>query len=56
MRREFVSLVFAGIVAFRALGGEFSERDSDGLTAAAFFWYANVAAFALIWYVIYVTK
>jgi cytochrome c oxidase subunit III len=49
-------LVFAVLVTFRALGGEFSDRDRDGLTAAAFFWYATVAVYSVIWYVIYVMK
>jgi heme/copper-type cytochrome/quinol oxidase subunit 3 len=51
-----VGLVFAALVTFRALGGEFSARDSEGLTAAAFYWYATVAVYAVIWYVVYITK
>ena len=49
-------LVFAGLVTFRALGGEYSARESDGLTAAAFYWYATIAVYSVIWYVIYITK
>jgi heme/copper-type cytochrome/quinol oxidase subunit 3 len=49
-------LVFAAVVTFRALGGDFNARDSDGMVAAAFYWYATVAVYAVIWYVVYVTK
>jgi heme/copper-type cytochrome/quinol oxidase subunit 3 len=43
-------------MAFRALAGGFSARQHDGVTAAAIFWYAMVAVYALIWISIYVTK
>ena len=49
-------LAFAALVTFRALGGDFSPRDHEGLTAASLFWYATVAVYALIWYTIYITK
>ena len=36
--------------------GGFTTRQHDGITAAALFWYATVAVYALIWITIYVTK
>ena len=49
-------MIFTSLMAFRALGGQFSSRQSDGLSAAALFWHAQVLVFALIWITIYVTK
>lgn len=55
----FVALMIAGITfsavaAFRYLGGR--TRDREILTAHAIIWYAMAAAFAAIWFVVYVTK
>lgn len=49
-------LVYAAVMTFRTLGGEYHGRDREGLTAAALFWYVTVAAHAVIWLAIYVTK
>ena len=50
------ALLFVGTAAFRALAGQYSTRQADGIQAAAYFWYATVAIYACIWYGIYVTK
>lgn len=49
-------LVYAAVMTFRTLGGEYHGRDREGLVAAALFWYATIAVYAVIWYAIYVTK
>ncbi len=49
-------LTYAGVMTFRTLGGEYHGRDREGLTAAALYWYVTIAAFAVIWLAIYVTK
>lgn len=49
-------LVFIALMAFRALGGQFSSRQPDGIAAAAIFWYACVGLYALIWFAVYVQK
>ena len=51
-----VGLVYAAVMTFRTLGGEYHGRDREGLTAAALFWYVTIAAHAVIWLAIYVTK
>ena len=51
-----VAMIFVGLMAFRALGGQFTSRQHDGISSAAMFWYATVAVYALIWIAIYVTK
>lgn len=51
-----VAMIFVALMGLRALGGQFTARQHDGITAAAVFWYAMVAVYALIWISIYVTK
>ncbi|MBA3282228.1 MAG: cytochrome c oxidase subunit 3 [Acidimicrobiia bacterium] len=51
-----IGLVYAAVMTFRTLGGEYHGRDREGLTAAALFWYVTIAAHAVIWLAVYVTK
>ena len=51
-----VMTTYLWTMALRALGGQFTARQHDGITAAAVYWYAMVAVYALIWISIYVTK
>lgn len=50
------AIVFTGLMAFRALGGQYTSRQYDGLSAAALFWHAQVVVFLVIWFAIYITK
>lgn len=50
------ALLYLGVVTLRALGGEYTPRDREGLSSAALFWYATVGVYALIWYIIFITK
>jgi heme/copper-type cytochrome/quinol oxidase subunit 3 len=47
-------LVFTLITAFRVLGGR--VRDHELVVAHALYWYVLTAAFAAVWFVVYVTK
>ncbi len=51
-----VALVFVFLVAVRTMAGNYGHRNSDGITAAALFWYVTVAVYAAVWYAIFVTK
>ena len=51
-----VGMVFVALMAFRALGGQYSGRDSEGVAAAAVFWDAAVAVYLVSWLAVYVTK
>jgi heme/copper-type cytochrome/quinol oxidase subunit 3 len=51
-----VAMIFIGLMAFRALGGQQTSRQHDGVSAAALFWHAMVVVYAIIWYAIFVTK
>ena len=47
-------LVFTAVAAFRFLGGHISE--SELVSAHALYWYFVAAAFAAVWFFVYVTK
>ncbi|HMR94605.1 MAG TPA: cytochrome c oxidase subunit 3 [Microthrixaceae bacterium] len=49
-------MVFIALMAFRALGGQFSSRQPDGIAAAAVFWYASCAVYAVVWVAVYIMK
>jgi heme/copper-type cytochrome/quinol oxidase subunit 3 len=49
-------VLFIGLMAFRTLGGQYSGRDREGITAALLYWYVTVAVYAVIWFTIFVTK
>ena len=49
-------LIFIVLMGFRALGGQFSSRQPDGISAAAVYWYACVATYALVWVAVYIMK
>lgn len=50
------AMVFLVLMAFRALGGQFSSRQPDGIAAAAVLWHASVAVYAVIWFAVYIQK
>lgn len=49
-------VIYIGLMAFRTLGGRYSARDREGITAALIYWYVTVAIYAVIWFTIFVTK
>ena len=49
-------VIFLGLMAFRALAGQYSSRQADGILAASIFWYAIVAVYTVIYFGIYVAK
>ena len=50
------TMIFLGLMSFRALGGQYTSRQHDGISAAALAWHAQVAIFFVIWLAIYITK
>jgi heme/copper-type cytochrome/quinol oxidase subunit 3 len=50
------AIVFAAFMAFRTLGGQYSARDREGVTAAAIYWDVMVAVYAVLWYSVFITK
>lgn len=51
-----VAMIFVALMAFRALAGQESRRQHDGISAAALFWYTSVVVYSVIWLAVYVTK
>ncbi|MCP4435288.1 MAG: hypothetical protein GY812_07315 [Actinomycetia bacterium] len=51
-----IAMVFVVFVSFRALGGQYSSRNPDGIAAAAVFWDAMVAVYAVVWVAVYIMK
>ena len=51
-----IAMIFVALMAFRALAGQESRRQHDGISAAALFWHASVAVYAVIWLAVYVAK
>lgn len=49
-------MIFIAVTSFRALAGQETGRQHDGVSAAALYWYAMVLAYGVIWYAVYVTK
>jgi heme/copper-type cytochrome/quinol oxidase subunit 3 len=49
-------LVMAMVVTFRSLGGRYSSRRHEGISALALYWHFLTVAFLAVWYVVYVVK
>ena len=50
------AMLFASLMAFRTLGGQYSAKDREGVVAAAIVWYVMAAVYGAIWYAVLVTK
>ncbi|HUP72050.1 MAG TPA: cytochrome c oxidase subunit 3 [Acidimicrobiales bacterium] len=50
------AMIFVALASFRALAGQYTSRQSDGIDAAFYFWTATMLMYTLIYYGIYVTK
>ena len=51
-----IGLMFLLLMAFRALAGQYSSRQTDGFVAASIYWYAVVFVYVVIWTAIFVLK
>ncbi|MGK2930662.1 MAG: cytochrome c oxidase subunit 3 [Acidimicrobiales bacterium] len=52
----FAGLLFLTLMAIRTLGGQFTGRDAEGLSAAALYWYVTVAVYGVLWYALLIVK
>lgn len=50
------AMLFAALMTFRTLGGQYGPRDREGIVAAAILWDVAVAVYAVVWYAIFVSK
>jgi len=44
------------LMGIRTLGGQFSSRLPDGVSAAALFWHVSVALYSVLWLAVYIMK
>ena len=50
------ALIFITLMTVRSLGGQFTGRDAEGLSAAALYWYVTVAVYSVLWYALLIVK
>jgi heme/copper-type cytochrome/quinol oxidase subunit 3 len=49
-------MLFISLMGFRALAGQYSSRQTDGIVAASIFWYATVLVYFVLWIGIFIAK
>jgi heme/copper-type cytochrome/quinol oxidase subunit 3 len=49
-------MLFLAVMGFKAVGGQLTGRDAEGVSAAVLYWFVTVAAYAVVWYTIPITK
>jgi heme/copper-type cytochrome/quinol oxidase subunit 3 len=50
------AMLFMLFMGFRALAGQFSSRQTDGLVAVAMYWYATTFVYFVMWIAIFIAK
>ncbi len=51
-----VGMLYLAVMAFRAVGGQYTGRAAEGVSAAALYWFVTVAVYAAVWYTITIIK
>jgi len=51
-----IAILFVLLVLLRSFAGQYDSRNSDGVQAAALFWFAVILVYPVIWYLISITK
>lgn len=51
-----IGMVFVTLVGFRALAGQYSSRQIDGVVAASLYWYTLVFVYFIIWIGVFIAK
>ncbi|MFV2039464.1 MAG: cytochrome c oxidase subunit 3 [Acidimicrobiales bacterium] len=51
-----VAMTFVALMGFRALAGQYSSRQTDGIVAASLFWYAMVSVYFFVWIGVFIAK
>jgi heme/copper-type cytochrome/quinol oxidase subunit 3 len=49
-------MIMAVMVVFRSLGGRYTSKRHEGISALALYWHFLTASFAAVWLVVYVVK
>lgn len=51
-----IGMVFIALMGFRALAGQYSSRQTDGIVAASLYWYSLVFIYFIIWIAVFIAK
>lgn len=51
-----VAIIGVFLMLLRTIAGQFDSRNSDGIQAAAIYWFAVILVYPAIWYLITITK
>ncbi len=51
-----VAMIFVALTGFRALAGQYSSAQTDGIVAASLFWYAVVFVYFFLWIGVFIAK
>lgn len=50
------AIAYLAAMTLRALGGNYSAKDLEGVYGASLFWYTTVGLYMVLWYAVYITK
>ena len=56
MALHAIGMIFLALMGVRSLGGQFTGRDAEGLSAAALYWWVTVGLYTVIWYAVLIVK
>ena len=51
-----VGMIFLALMGFRALAGQYSSNQTDGIVAAAIWWYAMTGIYFVLWIGVFIAK
>ena len=51
-----IGMVFVALMGFRALAGQYSSRQTDGIVAASLYWYAATFVYFFLWIGVFIAK
>ena len=49
-----LAVLFLIVILIRCLGGQYSAKLPDGVSALAIFWHGTVASYCIVWYAVYI--
>ncbi len=51
-----IGMIFVALMGFRALAGQYSSRQTDGIVAASIWWYATTFVYFILWIGVFIAK
>lgn len=56
MAAVVIGMVFIALMGFRALAGQYSSGQTDGIVAASLYWYTLIFLYFIIWIAVFIAK